>query len=165
MIKLFTLVLIFLLTIFSFSIYFYTHKKIIAGEQQLAAGEIQLEQGQRQLTSGKKRLSSGKQTLSKAKSTFKYLSLVGAVVAPPVAGLVYVGANKKFAEKNKLVASGEAKVRRGEKQIEQGVVRLSRGYVQLSLAKKIRLVSALATGFFVVLFIVLGIYWGRNARR
>ncbi|MDX1901223.1 MAG: hypothetical protein SFW66_04345 [Gammaproteobacteria bacterium] len=164
MLKVLTLLFIFLLACASMTGYLYLTDKIKSGEQKIAEGEIQLQKGQEMLARGKVKLANGKRKLSTIKTVQTgSLPLLGATIASlPVGGLVYLESKNQIAKGDKLVAQGAERIKAGEKQLATGKVELSLGKARLTLANKIRISCALAAALFFTIFIVLGFIWRQS---
>lgn len=159
------LLLITILGLVSMTGYLILSQKILAGEKKIAEGQLELENGEQMLAAGKARLANGKRQLSNAKSAYNKvndIALLGIVSKLPITGAFFNVAHHQISEGQQLIAKGEAKVKNGEEQLAKGKLELEKGKIKMGAANNIRITFGIATAFFFVLAILLGIYWRKS---
>jgi uncharacterized phage infection (PIP) family protein YhgE len=166
--KILTLLFIFLLIVGLMASYLFLTKQITVGSEKITTGQKQIDQGEKRLVKGKAKLSRGQKQLSQTKNEYDGIKtgFYASMATLPVTGeILAVVTNKiisnKIAEGDQAVAEGEHKIKVGEQQLNAGKLELSRGIEKINLANKIRIVCAIAAGFFTFLLIVLGFCWRR----
>ncbi len=165
MIKLFALLISFLLFIASVGGYMYLDTKIMSWKGKISNGQIKVDKGKPALDRGIAKLEAGKIELAEGKTKYEnahdnlFMVFVDKVFN---SGDGFEEGRNKIADGEKQVAEGEAKISAGEKRLVAGELELYQGKEQLKMAKSVRIACALGAIIFGILSIVLATLWRRS---